>query len=256
LKNNLINSPIYLEVIWIRKLILNAIKITDTSITIEPPRLPEDFEYNRYLIQVQASLYERVLLALAHCFQMIPRSFEILKLEQETGIDSCGIIEDSSSGLPQPTIHTANWLCEIYNIEIEHMDEHHYLHTGGMLESFHFYPSIFMTPLILSKKARYLFYRKTQYLPEKDLEFTIPDFSARFYLWKKVFAKYLKISDDSFHYLAKTYEITEENIVNVLRFVVLYTSETKEEISLNILKEGVRREYHKQGLNMPLDKLG
>lgn len=426
-----INSPIISEINWIYSLILNALKLSNEEVSIHPPSLPEGLAYSKYLMRVQPTLYERVILAFSHCFQLAPNFFK--KLEQEeignkTSIDSFGLIAHSTTNLLQPTIHTANWFSDIYQIEIQFLDENHFFFTDSILEPLTYTPSIFSTPLIFTKKAQYLFFGEQIYLPEysKDfpaelletqltkqdlilpktilnevneliywvqhedvfqqnnhlqkwirpgfralfygppgtgksltatligqetnrfvyridlsnmiskyigetqknlakvfdrgeknnwilffdecdailgsrsnngssnerganqeiayllqrvenykgiillatnlkenideaflrrfevsIEFAIPDISTRKLLWKTIFSKDYQISEDWIYSLATTYKLTGGALVNILRFVALYKQKNKGNISLSIILEGIRREYHKMGQTMP-----
>lgn len=169
-----IKSPILPEINWIYSLILHAIKPIDESASIMPPVLEKNLAYTKYLDKVKPTVYERVVLALAHSFQLAPKLFEKLQNEEaknETSIDSFGLLTNSTTNLIYPTIHTANWLCDVCNIETQFLDEHHYLFSDTILEPLIFSPSIFTTPLIFTKKTQYLFFGQIEYLPEYSKDF-------------------------------------------------------------------------------------
>ncbi|GAA3625853.1 ATP-binding protein [Flavivirga jejuensis] len=169
-----IKSPILSEINWIYNLILQTIKPIEQDDFIVPPILPENLAYSSYLKKVQPTLYERVILALAHCFQLAPKLFQKLQheeMENTTSIDSFGLIAHATTGYIQPTIHTANWLCDACGIKTQFLSEHHFLFADHIIEPLIFYPSIFNTPLIFTKKAQYLFFGDIVYLPEYSKEF-------------------------------------------------------------------------------------
>lgn len=429
-----INSPIISEINWIYSLVLNTLKPSEGKISIRPPELPVDLAYSKYLEKVKPTVYERLILALSHCFQLAPNFFKKLQLEEsqnETGVDSFGLITHGNTGLIQPTIHTANWLADSYQIEIQFLDEHHYFFSDTILEPLIYEPSIFNTPLLFTKKAQYLFFGELAYLPEysKDfpaelletslkkqdlilsktifnevneliywiqhetifqqnkhlqkwirsgfralfygppgtgksltatligqetnrpvyridlsnmiskyigetqknlakvfdrgeknnwilffdecdailgsrsntgtanerganqeiayllqrienykgvillatnikenideaflrrfevsIQFAIPDIPTRVLLWKTIFSEEYKVSEDLIQNLATTYKISGGSLVNILRFVALHKQKNNNEISLAIILEGIRREYHKMGQTMPAYK--
>jgi DNA polymerase III delta prime subunit len=170
-----LNSPIIGEINWMYSLIINALKPSEENkISLQPPSLPENLAYSQYLLQVKCTAYERVLFSLAHCFQFAPNLFKRLQQEEftnVTGIDSFGLITHGATGLVYPTIHTANWLCDLYKIETHFLNEHHYLFRDDIFESINYYPSVFSTPLIFSKKAQYMFFAELEYLPEYSNDF-------------------------------------------------------------------------------------
>lgn len=426
-----LKSPIISEINWIYSLVSQALKPTEEGISIEPPVLPNDLAYAKYLGKMKPTMYERIILSLAHCFQLAPNFFKKLQLEEterETGIDSFGLMTHSNTNLIQPTIHTANWLSDIYQIETQFLDEQHFLFTDNIIESLIYHPSIFSTPLIFTKKAQYLFFGEQAYLPEysKDfpaelletkltkedlilpktilnevdelvywiqhenifqenihlqkwirpgfralfygppgtgksltatligqetnrsvyridlsnmiskyigetqknlakvfdrgeknnwilffdecdailgnrsntgsanerganqeiayllqrienykgvillatnlkenideaflrrfevsIQFAIPDVSTRKLLWNTIFSKDYKISEEWIQNLAITYKLAGGSLINILRFVALYKQKSNDDISLAIILEGIRREYHKTGQTMP-----
>ncbi len=430
-----IKSPMLLEINWIYNLILQTIKPIEQGDIVVPPLLQEDLAYSKYLEKVQPTLYERVILALAHSFQLAPKLFQKLlheEIENTTSIDSFGLIAHSVTNHIQPTIHTANWLCDSCNIKTQFIDEHHFLFTDQIIEPLIFYPSVFNTPLIFTKKAQCLFFGETEYIPEyskefpaqlletslkkedlvlpktifnelneliywiknedffqKDIhlkkwirpgfrglfygppgtgksltaaligketdrpvyridlssiiskyigetqknlakvfdrgernhwilffdecdallgsrsnsgtanerganqeiayllqriecyngiillatnlkenideaflrrfevsiQFTIPDFAARKQLWSTIFADNYNIPNDWIHNLATTYKLTGGALVNVLRFVALYKKQNSDYLPLEIILEGIRREYNKIGQTMPTYKI-
>ena len=169
-----LNSPIISEINWIYSLILNALKPSETGVSIQPPELSKDLSYAKYLEEIEHIPYERIIFSLAHCFQFAPNFFKKLQEEEmnnDTGIDSFGLITHGPTGLVYPTIHTANWLCDVYQIKTRFINEHHFLFADDILESISYYPSIFNTPLVFSKKAQYLFFGEVEYLPEFSKDF-------------------------------------------------------------------------------------
>ena len=169
-----LKSPIIAEINWIYSLIVNAIKPSEEGALSEPPALSEELAYAKYLLNTNPSLYERIVLSLAHCFQFAPNFFKSLfhqEQQSDIGIDSFGLIPHNGTGLAQPTLHTANWICDVYNIETQFLDEDHFLFADDILESLSYHPSIFNTPLIFSKKAQHLFFGEVEYLPEFSKDF-------------------------------------------------------------------------------------
>ena len=169
-----LNSPIITEINWIYSLVLNALKPSESGVNIQPPQLPDNLEYSRYLNEVELVPYERIIFSLAHCFQFAPNFFKKLQQEEinrDQGIDSFGLITHGATGLVYPTLHTANWLCDVYQIKTKFLDDHHFLFADDILESITFYPSIFNTPLIFSKKAQFLFFGEVKYMPEFSKDF-------------------------------------------------------------------------------------
>jgi SpoVK/Ycf46/Vps4 family AAA+-type ATPase len=75
-----------------------------------------------------------------------------------------------------------------------------------------------------------------------------PKSEERRLLWKKLFASpvYLE-SDVSLDAIAEEYEITGGGIVNVLRYASLMSLRREEAFRLADFREGVRREFHKDG---------
>ncbi|MEM6685210.1 MAG: ATP-binding protein [Bacteroidota bacterium] len=169
-----LNSPMISEINWIYTLVLHAIKPNENGIDITPPDLPEDISYATFLRNVQPTMYERLVMALAHSFQLAPGFFKKLYIEEsqnDTGIDSFGLLQHAGTNLVQPTIHTANWLADMYQIETQFLDEHHYLFSDMILEPLTFEPSVFCSPLVFTKKAQYLFYGSREYTPEYSADF-------------------------------------------------------------------------------------
>jgi SpoVK/Ycf46/Vps4 family AAA+-type ATPase len=86
---------------------------------------------------------------------------------------------------------------------------------------------------------------------EVSIQFTIPDIPTRIRLWTTIFSNNYSIPDDWIHNLATTYKLGGGALVNVLRFVALYKQQTSNNLSLDIILEGIRREYNKSGQTLP-----
>ncbi len=169
-----IKSPMLAEINWIYSLILQAIKPIDKEAIVKPPVLPPELAYAKFLKENNVTSYERIILGLAHCFQLTPKLFAKLQNEEqqnEISIDSFGLIINSTTNLVQPTLHTANWLCDVCYIETAFIDDHHFLFTDQILSPLVYYPSMFNSPLIFTKKAQHLFFGDIEYLPEYSKEF-------------------------------------------------------------------------------------
>lgn len=169
-----IKSPMHAEINWMYNLIVQAVKPNGQAVNVTPPELPLELAYAKFLEEKRLTMYERIILGLGHCSQLIPRLFTRLQNEEqqnETSIDSFGLQLNTTTNLMQPTLHTANWLCDMYDIETQFIDEHHFLFADQMLTPLIYYPSMFNTPLIFTKKAQHLFYGNIEYLPEYSKDF-------------------------------------------------------------------------------------
>lgn len=81
------------------------------------------------------------------------------------------------------------------------------------------------------------------------IEFEAPNFEERIELWKNNLPKNVALENSiSVEELAKKFNITGANIVNVIQYACLKTiANKKEEIQRQYLLEGVKREYTKEG---------
>lgn len=266
-----IHSPLYPEISWVYNLIMQAVKPTNHNVILIPPTLEKNIAYTQYIEQINSTLYERIILALAHCFQLTPILFSKLhneEMQNETCIDSYGLLKNNTTNLIQPTVHTANWLCEVYEIETQFLDEHHFFFQNDIIVSPNFTIPIFNSPLIFTKKAQYLFFGEIENLSEDSNEIAakllntnlekenlmFPDISTRIKLWNAIFSEEYSIPNSWVINLANTYKLTGNMIINVLHFVTLYSKQTSNEVDLPIILEGIRREYHKMGETMPAYK--
>ncbi|MFC5044868.1 ATP-binding protein [Aquimarina hainanensis] len=81
------------------------------------------------------------------------------------------------------------------------------------------------------------------------VEFENPGYKERYTLWKKNIPVQVTFeSDCSLQEIAKKYEVTGANIVNIIQYVCLKTiAMDKREISLKTMLEGIKKEYLKEG---------
>jgi AAA+ superfamily predicted ATPase len=84
------------------------------------------------------------------------------------------------------------------------------------------------------------------------IEFEIPQYPERLQLWENNLPKGIKVAPDvSLQELSKKYDITGANIVNIIQYACLKTIEEKNEnIQLNHLIQGIKKEYVKEGKMM------
>ena len=80
----------------------------------------------------------------------------------------------------------------------------------------------------------------------------MPSYSERLQLWKNNLPKGIKIAEDvNLNELSKKYDITGANIVNIIQYACLRTlEEDNENINLNHLLQGIKKEYVKEGKMM------
>lgn len=81
------------------------------------------------------------------------------------------------------------------------------------------------------------------------IEFEMPGASERLLLWNDILPKNLGLQKEvSIDQIARTYNLSGANIVNVIQFACLKTAEEgSEEISRQHLIEGIKKEYVKEG---------
>lgn len=81
------------------------------------------------------------------------------------------------------------------------------------------------------------------------IEFEMPSATERLILWNDTLPKNLSLQKDiSIDQIAKTYNLSGANIVNIVQFACLKTAEDgAKEISRQHLIEGIRKEYVKEG---------
>lgn len=81
------------------------------------------------------------------------------------------------------------------------------------------------------------------------IEYDMPGPTERVLLWKDILPKNLPLQKEiSIDQIARTYNLSGANIVNVIQFACLKTAEEgKNEISRQNLIEGIRKEYVKEG---------
>lgn len=81
------------------------------------------------------------------------------------------------------------------------------------------------------------------------IEFEMPGATERLLIWNDILPKNLALQKEvSIDQLAKTYNLSGANIVNVVQFACLKTAEEgSEEISRQHLIEGIKKEYVKEG---------
>lgn len=84
------------------------------------------------------------------------------------------------------------------------------------------------------------------------IEFEVPSYSERLQLWKNNLPKGIKIAEDvNLNELSKKYDITGANIVNIIQYACLRTLEDENEnINLNHILQGIKKEYVKEGKMM------
>ena len=84
------------------------------------------------------------------------------------------------------------------------------------------------------------------------IEFEVPSYNERLQLWKNNLPKGIKIAEDvNLNELSKKYDITGANIVNIIQYACLRTLEDENEnINLNHLLQGIKKEYAKEGKMM------
>ncbi|WP_163393642.1 ATP-binding protein [Flavobacterium limi] len=84
------------------------------------------------------------------------------------------------------------------------------------------------------------------------IEFEVPSYSERLQLWKNNLPKGIKIAEDvNLNEISKKYDITGANIVNIIQYACLRTlEEENENINLNHLLQGIKKEYVKEGKMM------
>jgi hypothetical protein len=84
------------------------------------------------------------------------------------------------------------------------------------------------------------------------IEFEVPSYSERLQLWKNNLPQGITVADDvNLNELSKKYDITGANIVNIIQYACLRTlEEEKENINLNHLLQGIKKEYIKEGKMM------
>ncbi len=81
------------------------------------------------------------------------------------------------------------------------------------------------------------------------IKFPIPSAKERYHLWRKSFSSKSKLEKDiDLQRIAEDYELPGGAIINVVQYASLMALEAKtKEIKLNVLLNGIRREYHKNG---------
>jgi SpoVK/Ycf46/Vps4 family AAA+-type ATPase len=81
------------------------------------------------------------------------------------------------------------------------------------------------------------------------IEYELPGATERLLLWKDILPGNLSLQEDvSIEQIARTYNLSGANIVNVVQFACLKTAEEgMNEISRTNLIEGIRKEYVKEG---------
>lgn len=84
------------------------------------------------------------------------------------------------------------------------------------------------------------------------IEFEVPSHGERLQLWENNLPKGIKIAEDvNLNELSKKYDITGANIVNIIQYACLRTLEDENEnINLNHLLQGIKKEYAKEGKMM------
>jgi ATP-dependent 26S proteasome regulatory subunit len=81
------------------------------------------------------------------------------------------------------------------------------------------------------------------------IEYDMPGATERLLLWKDILPENLALEENiSIEQIARTYNLSGANIVNVVQFACLKTAEEgSNEISRSNLIEGIRKEYVKEG---------
>ncbi|WDE09537.1 ATP-binding protein [Thalassomonas haliotis] len=81
------------------------------------------------------------------------------------------------------------------------------------------------------------------------IHFPIPKQSERLKLWSCAFASKFELDHDvDLHALANDYEMTGGSIINVVRYACLMTlAQQQQSIPFSLIKEGIRKEFHKEG---------
>lgn len=84
------------------------------------------------------------------------------------------------------------------------------------------------------------------------IEFEVPSYNERLQLWKNNLPQGITIAEDvNLNELSKKYDITGANIVNIIQYACLRTlEEENENIKLNHLLQGIKKEYVKEGKMM------
>jgi hypothetical protein len=84
------------------------------------------------------------------------------------------------------------------------------------------------------------------------IEFEVPSHGERLQLWQNNLPKGIRIAEDvNLNELSKKYDITGANIVNIIQYACLRTLEDENEnINLNHLLQGIKKEYAKEGKMM------
>lgn len=84
------------------------------------------------------------------------------------------------------------------------------------------------------------------------IEFEVPSYGERLQLWQNNLPKGIRIAEDvNLNELSKKYDITGANIVNIIQYACLRTLEDENEnINLNHLLQGIKKEYVKEGKMM------
>ena len=81
------------------------------------------------------------------------------------------------------------------------------------------------------------------------IEFTSPDARERYQLWKNYLPSTVKIDERlNIEEIARKYQLTGANIVNVIQYAGLRTLENESPVlSVEELLQGIRKEYEKEG---------
>ncbi len=88
------------------------------------------------------------------------------------------------------------------------------------------------------------------------IEFQLPGAPERLELWKNILPKNISLEEEiSLDEISKKYAITGANIVNVVQYACLKTiAGNNEEIKLNYLLEGLKKEYVKEGKTISISR--
>jgi SpoVK/Ycf46/Vps4 family AAA+-type ATPase len=80
------------------------------------------------------------------------------------------------------------------------------------------------------------------------IHFPMPKQDERFKLWKMAFPKQVKISKEiDWMEIAKTYQVSGSNIMNIVQYCCIQTLEEKARIlTHSMLLKGIKREYEKE----------
>jgi hypothetical protein len=84
---------------------------------------------------------------------------------------------------------------------------------------------------------------------QSQIFFPVPKYNERLKIWKKAFPEKVTLKDEiDLSAIARQYELTGSNIMNIVHYVCLKTiASGSRKVSLNLLQTGIKKEFRKEG---------